>query len=76
MIELHLHLDGSLRVETALDLAREQKIVLPTEDKLSPVTSAMSKSTVGPMGSITMDVSFSPMLAKFNFMLSALSAWI
>ena len=32
MIELHLHLDGSLRVETALDLAREQKIVLPTED--------------------------------------------
>ena len=32
MIELHLHLDGSLRVETALDLAREQNIVLPTED--------------------------------------------
>lgn len=32
MIELHLHLDGSLRVETALDLAKEQQITLPTED--------------------------------------------
>ncbi len=32
MIELHLHLDGSLRVETALDLARTQGITLPTED--------------------------------------------
>lgn len=32
MIELHLHLDGSLRVETALELAREQNIALPTED--------------------------------------------
>ena len=32
MIELHLHLDGSLRVETALDLAKSQNITLPTED--------------------------------------------
>ena len=32
MIELHLHLDGSLRVETALDLAKIQNITLPTED--------------------------------------------
>lgn len=28
-VELHCHLDGSLRPETMLDLAREQKVVLP-----------------------------------------------
>jgi adenosine deaminase len=32
MIDLHLHLDGSLSVETALFLAKEQKIPLPTTD--------------------------------------------
>lgn len=32
MIELHLHLDGSLRPATVMDLAKEQGIALPTED--------------------------------------------
>lgn len=30
MIDLHLHLDGSLRVQTIIDLAKEQNISLPT----------------------------------------------
>lgn len=30
--DLHVHLDGSLRVETILDLAREQSIELPASD--------------------------------------------
>ena len=30
--DLHCHLDGSLRVETILDLAREQSIPLPADD--------------------------------------------
>ncbi len=32
VIELHLHLDGSLRPATVLSLAREEGIALPTED--------------------------------------------
>ncbi len=31
--DLHVHLDGSLRLQTILDLATEQKVKLPTEDK-------------------------------------------
>jgi len=30
--DLHVHLDGSLRLSTILDLAKEQKITLPTTD--------------------------------------------
>lgn len=30
--DLHVHLDGSLRLETVLDLARKQNVKLPTED--------------------------------------------
>jgi adenosine deaminase len=30
--DLHLHLDGSMRLETVLDLAREQGVDLPAED--------------------------------------------
>ena len=30
--DLHVHLDGSLRMATILDLAREQKVKLPSED--------------------------------------------
>ncbi len=30
--ELHCHLDGSLRVKTILDLAKKQKVELPTKD--------------------------------------------
>ena len=30
--DLHVHLDGSLRVETILDLARRDKIELPADD--------------------------------------------
>jgi adenosine deaminase len=33
--DLHLHLDGSLRLESILDLAREQGIRLPAEDPAS-----------------------------------------
>lgn len=32
-IELHCHLDGSLRVETVIDLAKELSVDLPSEDK-------------------------------------------
>lgn len=41
-IDLHLHLDGSLSARTILDLAREDKIVLPadTEDGLCPYITA------------------------------------
>lgn len=31
--DLHLHLDGSLRLDTVLDLARERGIALPTTDR-------------------------------------------
>ncbi len=31
--DLHVHLDGSLRLDTILDLARVQGVTLPTEDK-------------------------------------------
>ncbi len=31
--DLHVHLDGSLRLDTILDLAREQSVALPTEDR-------------------------------------------
>jgi len=30
--DLHCHLDGSLRIETILDLAQKQKVKLPAED--------------------------------------------
>ncbi len=30
--ELHCHLDGSMRVETILDIAKKEKVKLPTED--------------------------------------------
>lgn len=30
--DLHVHLDGSLRISTILELAREQEVVLPAED--------------------------------------------
>jgi adenosine deaminase len=37
--DLHVHLDGSLRLDTILDLAQEQKVKLPadSEDKLRPL---------------------------------------
>ena len=31
--DLHVHLDGSLRLDTVIDLARKQKVKLPTEDR-------------------------------------------
>ncbi len=31
--ELHCHLDGSIRVDTILDLAKKNKIELPSTDK-------------------------------------------
>jgi adenosine deaminase len=31
--DLHVHLDGSLRLDTVLDLARKQGVALPTEDR-------------------------------------------
>lgn len=31
--DLHVHLDGSLRLDTIIDLARKQKVKLPTEDR-------------------------------------------
>ncbi|HET6610627.1 MAG TPA: adenosine deaminase [Kofleriaceae bacterium] len=31
--DLHVHLDGSLRLDTIIDLARQQQVKLPTEDK-------------------------------------------
>jgi len=31
-VELHVHLDGSLRVETVLDLARERRVAVATQD--------------------------------------------
>jgi adenosine deaminase len=31
--DLHCHLDGSLRLDTVLDLARQQKVALPTFDR-------------------------------------------
>ena len=31
--DLHVHLDGSLRLDTVIDLARKQKVTLPTEDR-------------------------------------------
>jgi adenosine deaminase len=31
--DLHVHLDGSLRLDTVLDLARKQKVKLPSEDR-------------------------------------------
>ncbi len=34
MIDLHLHLDGSLRVGTVIDLAKEQGISLPSYDEV------------------------------------------
>ena len=36
-VELHCHLDGSLRISTILDLAKQDKVILPTSnsDKLS-----------------------------------------
>jgi len=41
--ELHLHLDGSLRVDTALELARTRRIDAPTE------WTAMSAALIAPM---------------------------
>lgn len=31
--DLHVHLDGSLRLDTVLDLAKKQKVVLPSTDR-------------------------------------------
>src|SRR5688500_3262414 len=31
--DLHLHLDGSVRLDTILDLAEKQKVTLPAEDE-------------------------------------------
>jgi adenosine deaminase len=31
--DLHVHLDGSLRLDTVIDLARKQRVKLPTEDR-------------------------------------------
>ncbi len=31
--DLHVHLDGSLRLDTVIDLARKHKVKLPTEDR-------------------------------------------
>lgn len=31
--DLHVHLDGSLRLDTVIDLARQQNVSLPTEDR-------------------------------------------
>jgi len=31
--DLHVHLDGSLRLDTVIDLARKQQVKLPTEDR-------------------------------------------
>jgi adenosine deaminase len=31
--DLHVHLDGSLRLDTVIDLARKDKVALPTEDR-------------------------------------------
>ncbi len=31
--DLHCHLDGSLRLDTVLDLARKQGVTLPTFDR-------------------------------------------
>ena len=31
--ELHCHLDGSLRLETIIDIAEKEKVSLPTKDK-------------------------------------------
>lgn len=33
MIDLHLHLDGALRPETVLDLAKQQGVILPAADE-------------------------------------------
>src|SRR5689334_6761798 len=32
LIDQHLHIDGAVRTQTMIDLAREQKIALPTYD--------------------------------------------
>ena len=31
--DLHVHLDGSLRLDTILDLAKQQKVALPADDE-------------------------------------------
>lgn len=33
LVELHVHLDGSLRIPTMLDIAREEGVVLPAKDE-------------------------------------------
>ncbi len=43
--ELHVHLDGSLRPETMLDLAGEQSVVLPAEDPASLADAMLAESS-------------------------------
>ena len=34
-VDLHCHLDGSLRIETLIDLAKQQQVELPSDDPAS-----------------------------------------
>ena len=45
--ELHCHLDGSLRIETMLDLATKDKVILPTTDKNALKKMISIKDNVG-----------------------------
>ena len=46
-VELHCHLDGSLRIDTIIDLAKKNNIDLPSidKDKLSKLISLKSQKT-------------------------------